>query len=233
MHVPVAKGAKASDLCHTVAGLCHSWRLEAVTEDTLRFFYGSVISLTSDLGTESGAADFPNVQHVDLFGQNLLPDIVDDTCMQQDSETTSCDHLFPNAFMIPGICHILANAAKQMHCHLKAWQDYMPQLSAVASFFHSSDNRKRLQYTCFAGEHESMSSFFDTSCPILRDWRWLITILVIRHVLSLEYSIFEGWSLQRFLAGAAEHPDRVGSEDSVNLRAVDAALTSPKFGTHL
>jgi hypothetical protein len=241
-HVPVAKGSRASDLSQTVSGLVHSWRLECITEDVLRNFYESLMTHTTDLGVEGGVAEYPDVETEHLVAEGHLPEIIDDSGApaegpQQQNPDDPDGHqrfLFPWAMAVPGLLHILANALQQVHKSFDFWDTYVSDLSACASFLHVSDNRKRLQNQCFTGHLFCFRPFFETACPLVIEWRWLIVMQVLKHLLMLENALDAGWEFRKYLAanplqavqGQGAEAEANSADHLAKLKKVDGAFRS-------
>ncbi|CAE7037669.1 unnamed protein product [Symbiodinium sp. CCMP2592] len=250
MHVPVVLGSKATDLPNKAAALLHSLRLETLTADCLRATLASTVSFTSDMGVESGLADFPKVDMNVLSVADLpVTDIVQDDMDDErpcDEKIDDGDFMFPHTLVVCGVLHILANATSQVHERMGVWQAFKPQLQAVARFLHYAHYRQRLKSTCF-GRRTRFSMFadyFNTGCPLPIEWRWLITQHVLEYILGLEHALLAGWNLKTYLSDAPPSAGEGGgdgidedapahvqkdSENAVSLDQVDAALRSPMF----
>lgn len=89
--------------------------------------------------------------------------------------------------------------------------------------------------------------FDSEACPLLIEWRWLVTMDVLSYVLGVEHGLRAGWSLNTYLEGAAQEaaPQGQGAADaphnveerqrggSVKLELVGSAFRSPKCSAQL
>ena len=259
MNVPVVLGARATDLPNKAAALVHALRLETGTSAGLQAMLASTVSFTSDMGVESGLPDFPKVDLAQLCVAQIPEELQDDVGAGADASGTSVgpgpelpastndsNFMFPHTLLICGVLHILANAASQVHERLGVWQEFKPQLKAVACFLHHGHYRDRLKSTCFGKRTRfaAFADFFNTACPMPIEWRWLVTQQVLHHILGLEHALLAGWNLQVFLVGGSvdadggDHANAGGgdngyrnrdSDATVSLSQVDEALRSPFF----
>jgi hypothetical protein len=213
--------------------IIHAWRLENVTEEQLRSYYKEIISVTSDMGTELSTTEFPNLPHSDL-GATALPSIVDDSgdalMLDASGQGSDLQTLLPFSLKVPGMMHVLANATKQVHTSLHVWEDLKTEFSEVASFLHVPDNRRRMQSCLYTGRLQVFASFFDTACPLLKDWRWLYVLHVTRHLLGLENALKAGWELRAYLKGNSNgnQPINLNDEELAKLRRITASIQSTR-----
>ena len=180
MFPPTALGSKAASLSSKVAALCHAWRLEAGSEEALRYFFGSCISFTTDAGVESQITEFPAI-HLDSNGK-IGP-------LEMEPAGDSA-HLFPHTVMVCGMQHILANAAVQIHEHMQLWTYFVPLISMVAKCLHARYFRDRFKAFCVdTPDKQAFLHMWKSGCPLLIQWRWLNTIEVLRFVLASAYVV--------------------------------------------
>eukprot|EP00974_Lingulodinium_polyedra_P068259 6609274-Lingulodinium_polyedra.AAC.1 len=71
MHVPGALGSRAASLDHKMAVWVHGLSLETRGEAQLRVYLASFVSNCTDLGTEVGMTEYPNmdINDIDLHSQ--------------------------------------------------------------------------------------------------------------------------------------------------------------------
>jgi hypothetical protein len=69
--VPVALGLRKSSLHHKISGLLHAIFLSVGSLERIGSFLDSVVSVTTDLGTEAGLAEFHNLDFRDLLPEWL------------------------------------------------------------------------------------------------------------------------------------------------------------------
>ena len=252
VNVPVVLGARATDLPNKAAALVHALRLETGTSTGLQAMLASTVSFTSDMGVEAGLPNFPKVDLAQLCVAQIPEELQDDVGVGADASgaavgpeseltpsTEDSNFMFPHTLLVCGVLHILANATSQVHEKLAVWQEFKPQLKAVACFLHHGHYRDRLKGTCFGkrSRFAAFADFFNTACPLPIEWRWLVTQQVLQHVLGLEHALLAGWNLQVFLGGGNADDDNANaggyrnrdSEATVSFNQVDEALRSPFF----
>ena len=106
----------------------------------------SFVSMTTDLGTEVGMAQFHQQSLNDL-----LPDWMGDV-FERDVESEGADDRdlnvdgswMPNAFIIPGMLHVTSNLSKEVGMHLRGWDDFWKQLSNIEELLCKQDNKDKL-----------------------------------------------------------------------------------------
>jgi hypothetical protein len=241
MHVPVGMGSQAQGLANKLDGLTGSWKYEAPTEHSFEYFRSSVVCFTTDLGTESQVGDAPAVpENLEIGGA-----MMDDNGGPLPSDKLPSGFLFQHGMTVLGVLHVLSNAVRQVHKHLRCWATLLPNVSALSSFLHHKCFRDRLKAKCFSIPRLlPFRSFFDTACPLLRDWRWLTAYLVIDHILGVENGLRAGWNLQSYGApgtsAADEEADLIASRydpeffggqpnQATMIKIVDQTVKSPMF----
>jgi hypothetical protein len=81
-------GSGATSLPYKVSGIGHSWLMETLEETKLRHYISTQVSFTSDMGTELGTGDFPNMQmDGDFLPGGPAPLLEDDVGQASQSHT--------------------------------------------------------------------------------------------------------------------------------------------------
>ena len=142
----------------------------------------NVIAFTSDLGVEIGLAEAqlgPSL--LDWFhpslrssvGVQVEEDTGDGQCTGQN-EGPEPDHMFANAFPVPGMLHIISNLTMQSHEQsMTHWKDYLIQLRTVANFLHKRWERQAIQADMQRRDaSDGEVGLLDKDIPTVTDWRW-------------------------------------------------------------
>jgi hypothetical protein len=81
-------GSGATSLPYKISGIGHSWLMETLEEMKLRHYLGTQVSFTSDMGTELGSADFPNMKLDGDFLPGGPAPLLEDDIGQASQSTT-------------------------------------------------------------------------------------------------------------------------------------------------
>ena len=178
--VPAALGLNKANLEDKVSALFYSIWLETGSE-RIQTFLDSVVSVTTDLGVESGISEFNA-----LSVQSLLPEWVTRAAIEPDGEQGcrsgvnlayaaggAVGFVFINALPVSGILHILSNASKDVYKAMLGWDMFIDSLKTLEGFICKPMRVQRFIALCL--EPSPLASFskrFRNKFPHLYDKRW-------------------------------------------------------------
>ena len=169
---PVALGLGHTSLEDKVAALLWAIFLE-ISYPCLQDYCNSFVSITTDMGTEIGAADY-QLRTID----EMLPPYVAATQLLEDGDgdgylsdaSASCQHVFSNALTVAGMLHIFSNASKDVYRAVSYWPDLYAALKTPEPLVASKDRLKKFTFMCVdASVHDSAIFVI---VPHLYDKRW-------------------------------------------------------------
>ena len=207
---------------------------------------------TSDLDTqcfgESGGAEFDCIA-ADIDGQlnfttqgDAISADVDgqiaamewpQEASSEPTDTSLADppgnYFLPWGLTIPGMQHILHNAACDVHQVIVGWPSFWTRLKSLERLLNSAENRRRLLHTCFKGsvlEDEANKKFKYWSAS-LYEARWGEILHFCRRLVDVLQLLPAGWSETAWLRGG-------GSEAAeLNAQEITAALADVDFPAYL
>ena len=140
----------------------------------LEEFLDSIISITTDMGTELGMGDYQCEA-----ATNLLPNYVLDSVMMQDGMDTegkplletSVRFLFNSCLTVVGMLHVFSNASKDVYKCLSCWGTLYTSLKILEKLVTSGDRLRKFVHVCVTPSPHDAGPF---SCvaPHLYDKRW-------------------------------------------------------------
>ena len=216
---PVVLGSGRTSLPNKLAATMHALYLETGSARDLGTLTSEITSCTSDLGTE-----FNIVRVQGARARELLPWLSVEVPANEDDWPVEDEFLhFPNAFAVPGILHILHNAAKRMLTGLPELSAAVDALSAVAEMIRKKHTKERLVQRCFSSEvGQQLRPLIEAFKGKVHVARWGAIAFATSQILHIERPLRWGWNLDLFLGPAADQ----ASEQAVKARAVDEALTA-------
>eukprot|EP00971_Amphidinium_carterae_P349318 6490959-Amphidinium_carterae.3 len=125
-------------------------------------FRNSVLSITSDMGTELGITDFRQNHLSNLQPPWKLfaaPIETDEHHTQQVEQVSS--FVFPNAMPVAGIMHISTNALADVHAQLTHYRRFLQHASAIESLLAETARYELFLATCVKPtEHRHLLPLF-------------------------------------------------------------------------
>ena len=216
---PVVLGSGRTSLPDKFAATMHALFLETGSSKDLRTLTSEVVSSTSDLGTE-----FNIVRVRGARPSDLLPWIVEEVLEREDDWPVEEKLIhFSNALAIPGILHVLHNAAKRMLTGLPELNTAVDLLQVVAELVRKKHTQERLCQRCFNSEVGVQLQ------PLIMGFkgkvhaaRWGTVAFATQEMLRLERPLRWGWNLALFLGNNTDQ----ASEQAVKATSADGAITS-------
>ena len=238
--LPVAIGLRASALPNKVAALFHALFLETGSIDGIKRFCESLVSVTSDLGTESGLCDFHATDIADfvpawLQPPNIEADGVDEPQADAPSSAWDAAWLLPNAIMIPGMLHIVSNILADAHSRLSYWDTFHGQLKALSKLLCHPPRRDRFVRMCVKSSPWShMVDLVDCAFPDMYEKRWHHVLQFGKRVQSIWGMLKSCWKPRLYQEG---HSGRDGhdqvADDDFSISSVTSCLGDPMFPAYL
>ena len=173
---PVALGLGRTKLSDKITTLAYAIMLDVGVQN-MQVFLDSVLSITTDMGTELGLADY-ECSSV----QSVLPSFVVDSEMKLDvmdpeaeqlAQDVSLSHLFRSCITITGMLHIFSNASKDLYKSLSCWESLYRSLKAIEKLVTNHGRLRKYVHTCVANtDYDYDDKIFQTVAPHLYDKRW-------------------------------------------------------------
>ena len=223
-------GSGRTKLEDKVSCVLHALGLECESLEAMPKHLRSVVSWTSDMGTE---VQLPQFQALDLH--SLLPTWLhaklDSDVADFDAEVQpvappvplEAEHLMPACLIIPGCLHVVHNLSSDLHDKMEWWNAFWEHLQAIANLMADRHHRERFIMTCVrgtpAGVHEQ--AFQNAGVMRLYEKRWQVVIAVLTHVLPVFDNLRQAWDGDKF---SHDLPTSKSLADSVT-----SALSSSLF----
>ena len=167
---PVGLGRRAAATEFKIRAWLHALALEHGSDEVMVDALQSFVSLTTDLGAESGIADYEC-----LRWRDFLPRWQDDVRLEMDGEPLDgCplgrgaqpEALLPRGFVCPGVLHIIDNAFLDMADCLPGWLDWYDGLTSILTVLSSDSHRQRFVYHCVRnGPRPDLEHKFQRTLP--------------------------------------------------------------------
>ena len=152
-----ALGSKEASLVNKFKNYLHSAFLECGTWDAVRIQCDTVMSFTTDLGTEASLGSMPPVSLTELF-PHLVFDIEGQLefefdpalVLQQPPQPAANgqERFFKQAVVSPGILHIIHTATEDVLTSMQGHEAWQAQHKLLVNFLSARWNRERFQAKC-------------------------------------------------------------------------------------
>lgn len=247
---PVAIGSGASTLGHKFHALAHALHLLTGSQSLIGALSRSVLSVTTDLGVESAlhrvlpipcVAVLPWLQQegspeldlvCDEWGElpNGLALVTEEECfVGTGADLHSSDIDLSGSLGVPGMCHILHNACKDLEGTLALYKEHVDGMKRVCDLLRNKSYRDRLFESCFACQaglalRRRLANF---SGQVHRE-RWGTVLDCALQLEQIRDILRWGWDVDKFLG----HSRQLRQEDDGNtckIDVVDACIASAEF----
>lgn len=223
-HAPVHMDRGRTDISHKCSALAWTWRHECSSLASLFKFQASYRFMITDLGTESGVADFRAVDGV----QGLLPDWREDGWVADADASPGLhpQHFLPDCLRALGMCHMLSNLDRDVDKHLVDWEWFYERLHNASCLLGAPSLRKLFVEKCVMVHarcsHERLL-FEEHKVDRIYEKRWEHAIGFMRksrrHLIIMRAT----WDEAAFCAGFSS------AEKEFSPRLMTEALRSNKF----
>ena len=231
---PAGLGRMAMSSLHKCNALLHQARVESGSEQELRVFLQSVVSITTDQGTEAHLGELPDLSLSHLYHGGELEIVGSDALAIPERIRT--DKLFPFTIAVPGMMHILNNLVEAVCKGLPTWMWFCNLMRPLADILHCRDSKDRLLETCIRGtDQESYQYLLERPFQKLYLGRWGSIVEVIKSVLDVEVLLIRSWDRPKYIAGTSIAGRRQIEEleadatDRDTIDRVDKAIRSSKL----
>ena len=164
VYVPIAMAASHTSLSHKAKGIAHMMSLECRSWRSFQAHLQTVISVTSDLGTEASLATFQctlkgiaptwfcpcveEVMEVDdgEFGSSTAGE--DHHCAYKGSQLHKLQPLFGAAFQVPGVQHIVDNMSAEVHMAISYWSSFWVALKNCEALLSEPSRCRHFIWKC-------------------------------------------------------------------------------------
>ena len=177
---PMGIGCRAASLDVKARSLIFSAWLEHGT-DAMPSWLSSVVSMTTDLGTESRIVEFEGKHWTDLMpgwcglDRRLQPD--GGLRGNLDFERVQAEWLFDFGVCIPGLLHIISNMTQEVDKQMTYFSTWLDGLRAILMLLSIADHRRRFIAQCVRKSRlpdhtkQSVEAQFSKDLPSIVDWR--------------------------------------------------------------
>ena len=233
---PMTLGSGRTSLADKFAATMQSFWLESGTAESLSDYCASLVSTTTDLGTEFGLSDlqpipvtsalpFVSGQPAELVIQPEL-----DLDNMPDEEPGRANHedvlvSLEASVSVPGLLHILHNAGNALTAACDTLSDTVESMKAVARLLSNPGTKDRLMATCFCSPvarefHPRIKAFH---AKVYVD-RWGYVAFAALSLLELERPLRRFWCKESYLP--AGHVEARSAQKQVDIDAADEAIES-------
>eukprot|EP00971_Amphidinium_carterae_P329818 6462518-Amphidinium_carterae.2 len=184
--IPVALGHGASSLEHKLRAFMHALWMETPLphSSSMPRACESIMSFTTDMGTESALPDYQVQRWTDLLPSWMRDESDQEPAMHgSDSDELFAEPpahvrmkpLFPQALLIPGALHMFDNTFQAVDHALGDWVFFLDGLRALASLLAVKYRFERFLETCVrTSEYRYVeSTYFKTRMVYPAEWRCL------------------------------------------------------------
>ena len=242
MKAPMAKGQGCSGVEHLASCFAQCNLLEAGDVATLQRYLSEYVSLTSDMGVESGIRSFKISSIKDVlpewYHQRDAQEVHLEADIGMDGEAVAEPHpdaaaADPEPFLkygleVSGSLHILSNLPKDLETKLLHWQCHMEKLKVFEALLGENYHRERLRATCLR-DSEMESELFKKFSANLYDKRWLAVYNFVARSHELIKVLVHKWDVVRYIEGFSRDKADAEKDRRFNPHAVAAILADPLF----
>ena len=234
--VPVLLASGRTSLIDKWMACMHLFYLEAGTAAGVQAYCNSIDSVTSDLGTEFaltslGARFGDALPFARAEDEEAAVAAVDASDIENLPDVAATDLMIgmQQSMAIPGLLHIIHNAAKGLTAQVKCMEDVMPRMGALAKLLSDRASNDRLLATCYSSElgrqyHDQLSSWRGS----VYEERWGSIAFCCLELLRIKRILRWGWCKDRYQQAGADKVAGV-RDNYVDLDAANDAIQSEWF----
>ena len=168
---PVALGLTRTSLVDKTSAFLYSCFLD-VGLPGMPAFLNNFVSLTTDMGTESGIADIEALTWENLMPPWLLRSQFETGCDDDvDGIAETSPFIFRKVLCISGCLHIISNACKQVYQSLRCWESFYADLKHLEKLV-SNPHKLRHYKECCVRPSCHHEKDFEKRAPHLYSKRW-------------------------------------------------------------
>ena len=235
-NIPVCLGSLEAQTFQEFVALQHAVLMEVGSSTTLALWNESVVSITTDRGTEKGFVNVAGVDFATAFphflsnmplrdfqaddgaGEGPNPDVMQALAIADDNGDIGLVSFEPGASLtlesaldVAGVQHALSNASKALLVAMPHYEsDFWPLLNALSQWITKPWQRERFCQKCLTGVLEPLRDLFQVFPWSLVKWRWLTLSALVPELLVRERALRDGWSLASMSGNFHERPDNDG-----------------------
>ena len=233
--LPVGLGLRMGKLEHKLSAWFHALACECVDWSQLVAVCRNIVSVTTDLGTESGMVSWHTTDLEPLLPEWIVPPRMDSMLGSEEEPEgpgqprLGTQFLLPNAFPVAGMWHIVSNCLKDVHHHLAEWKSVLPHFKALEKLLHYRPRRERFANMCIVDLETR--ALFENSVPLMYEERWSGVLIFLKALHPLLPALVANWNPVHYTRG---HSDGIRGSDTVadddfNTAEVSRALSSKFF----
>lgn len=249
MKAPMAKGQGCSGVEHLASCFAQCNFLEAGDIATLQRYLSEYVSLTSDMGVDSGIRSFKIYSIKDVLPEwyhqrgphemHLEADIgMDDYAgdgaaaaapqPHPDAAAPDPEPLLKYGLEVSGSLHIWSNLPKDLETKLHHWQRHMEKLKVFEALLGDNYHRERLRATCLR-DSEMESGLFKKFSANLYEKRWFAVYNFVARSHELTKVLVHKWDVRRYVEGFSKDKADAEKDRKFNPHAVAHTLADPMF----
>ena len=215
VNLPQFLGSGSAKLEHKVKSMMFLFWMMASPPRHLSILEASrsLVSFTTDMGTELGLAEFEAWNLVDvlppwMFGEaDSTPGLQPDFGFEGDVlgggvcgvQAARGERVFGPAVSVAGMMHIIHNLSWFADVKLNCFKDWLDGLKSVVTLLHYHHNRRRYVFSCIiGGPYEGQASRFKGGVPIFTEWRWGSIVHLIELLIPFQYLLKSTFSAFKF-----------------------------------
>ena len=233
--LPSAMGMGATTLTCKVAALLFVWFFECRGLAGLMQMLDSVVSVTTDLGTEAGITAYKaeDVQRL-LPSWMLAEPLRDAEEAEPEVQPWRCrPSLLPRAIPVPGALHLMHNMNAELHHALEFFEQFWHGLKQLELLLSHRGRRERLLETCIRGSPlECQRHLFERGCGSLYEKRWGEVHRFCRALLNVFVQLRCAWDARKYLR---THGEEQAHESGTEFKPAEVTmcLSSGLFHAYL
>ena len=230
--VPVMLGLRCTSLAQKIGGFMHQLCLVCDGKSALEEFLTGIVSITTDMGTELGLAEWHTDDINSLVPEWIRPATMQDDTVVLEDRAAVAQRKWDTTFMlqwampIAGMMHITSNLLLEVHSNLKLFQPMSSKLEELGKLLCKPQRRDRFIRTCLVGTcYEPYEPMFQYEFTPMHDKRWFSVLFFMKRVVKVLPYLRDAWSPQRYQRGhgGSDGADLV-DDDNFKVSSITNAL---------
>ena len=236
-HLPQRLGQGHTTLVDKVSAHIHSTLLEVTSVDELVDALDSYVVWCADMGTEVGLPDFTAEHLLQALPPYLRPGVMHSDVDDGDEAhihgygEPRCNHARPlmqGTIVVPGVCHAIHNATKDMQSALVCWPDFLKDLKTLHALIGHPSRRERFVEKVLDGTNmydQGKRELHGFSASLYEE-RWGEIGSYLQHARAAREIVFQHWDERKF---CGREVARASEEDGWSPASITALVNSNFF----
>ena len=206
VHPPAALGSGKTSLEDKSAAFVFGMFLESDGQQDFKNRLSSIVSLTTDLGTEHGISSFCAMSSTDLLPPWLRRSLVGIGVQEDEEDGMEEDghkavQLLTGCLPAAGAMHMVHNLSKDVESKLGWWKEFHSHLTNLEGLLGNPQRRRRFISTCVDGTpHAATAKLFESFNGRLYSQRWEACAIFMFKALPLLKVLRTLWDARRYKA---------------------------------